>query len=204
MNLIFFDLETTGINVEKDEIIQIGALAYDLTHKRDLSAFEQKIFPSDAGKANLAKMREEGFENCYNEEVWEKTASAPGIGYNRFAAWVRRYADNKKMSKQLRPYYVAQGCGYNAAKFDNPFIFNQCQKYSVFLPMAMQCWDTLQLALWTFYARQIVSKDMKLATVADVLGVKLDNAHDARADVIATKEITLKLLEMIQPEDNFA
>lgn len=203
MNLVIFDLETTGIDVERNEIIQIGALVADLNTGRTLGQFEMKLLPSEKGKTDLAKMCEEGFKNCYNEEVWKENGVAAVLALQRFAGWVGRYADQKKLSKANRPYYIAQSCGYNAAKFDMPFILNECRKHNIFLPLAMNCWDTLQLATWVFYAHQIVSEDLKLSSVAKVLGVSLENAHDALGDVQATKEITFKLLRMIQPENNF-
>lgn len=202
MNLVVFDLETTGVNTDRDEIIQIGAVAVQLNldaprNYKMLSDFEIKLKPTEKGKVLLENMKSEGFKNSYSDSVWEKEAVAPVVAMNRFSGWCRKYADILKISKNNKYYSVVQGCGYNAAKFDHPFLLRVCRDFNIFIPMNMLCWDTLQLALFTFYARDIKAVDYKLSTIAETLNVELKNAHDALADVYATLDITVELLHKI-------
>jgi exonuclease I len=64
--------------------------------------------------------------------------------------------------------------------------------------MNMLCWDTLQLAMFVFHLAHIKTPDFKLSTVAEALEISLENAHDALADVRATAQITLKLMDMVK------
>jgi DNA polymerase III epsilon subunit-like protein len=198
VNLVVFDLETTGVDVERDEIIQIGAVCVDLDTGAERSEFEVKIKPSPKGEASLLRMQDEGFKNSYDSEIWASKAVPKALGLNRFAGYVGRYKDQGKISKTGKSYYVAQGCGYNAAKFDHPLILNACRSCNIFLPMNMLCWDTLQLAMFVFHLAHIEPPDFKLSTVAEALEIPLENAHDALADVRATAQITLKLMDMVK------
>ena len=202
MKVVVFDLETTGVDIHKDEIIQIGATCWEInTGRYDKSTFEVKIKPSDAGKVKLAKMADEGFQNSYDPVVWEKTGISAYQALPKFATWVSCQADlSRKAARTGREYYVAQGCGYNAAKFDHPFLLEVCRKYGVFLPMDMRCWDTMQWAMMIFQAYGIKTENFKLETVAKALEIPLENAHDALADVIATARISEKLLGMVHPK----
>ena len=197
MNVVVFDLETTGLDVAKDEIIQIGAVCMDMDLPDYKGTFEVKIRPTLAGKAGLSRMQEEGFKNCYDEVVWNKEGISAPLAMQRFTAWVGRFKDQTRISKAGKKYQVVRGCGYNAAKFDHPFIMNWCRHYSTFLPMDMRCWDTLQFALFIFEKRGIDPVDYKLETIAKMLEIDLTNAHDALADVIATAEVTRKLFSMV-------
>jgi DNA polymerase III alpha subunit (gram-positive type) len=198
MNLVVFDLETTGVNVERDEIIQLAALAVDLKTGKDLESFEVKIKPSVQGKQALERMKIEGFKNSYDADVWEESAVSTALALNRFAGWCGRYADLKKTAKSGRSYKVVQGCGYNAARFDHPFILRVCREFGVFLPMNMLVWDTLQLALFVDHLQNLNLADHKLSTVVAALGLDLENAHDALADVVATADVTWALLKMLE------
>lgn len=203
MNLVVFDLETTGVDVVKDEIIQIAAEARSLSTGRQLATFEVKVLPSLAGEMGLAHMVGEGFKNCYDAELWQKEAVVPAVAFQRFAGWLRRFSDIKKLSKANREYYVVQACGYNAVKFDYPFLNNQFKLFGIFNCMNPLVWDTLQLAMFIFHVYGIKTNDFKLSTIAEALHIPLVNAHDALADVTATMEVTMKLLEMVHPQRNF-
>lgn len=200
MNVIVFDLETTGVDIHKDEIIQIGATVWELGKELfNKDTFEVKIKPSSNGKDSLDKMKSDGFQNSYDPALWLKEGLEPYQAFPKFATWVSRHGDLKRSAaKTGRSYYVAQGCGYNAAKFDHPFLLETCRKYGIFMPMDMRCWDTMQWAMMVFAAHKIEVENFKLETVAKALDIPLENAHDALADVIATAKISAKLLKMIE------
>lgn len=198
MNLVVFDLETTGIDVLKDEIIQIGAVCVDTETGREISEFEAKILPSEKGVASLVRMKDTGFSNGYDSEIWGLEGVAKAVALQRFAGWVGRFTDQKRESKTGRGYYVVQGCGYNSVKFDHPFLINACRFSNIFLPMDMRVWDTMQFAMLYFNIANIKTDDFRLETIVKVLKIDLLKAHDALEDARATSKVTLNIMKQLK------
>ncbi len=198
MNLIVFDLETTGVDIVKDEIIQIGAVCIDTQTGKEILDFEAKILPSEKGIASLMKMKETGFKNCYDPEIWGLEGVAKSLALQRFAGWIGRFTDQRRVSKTGRGYYVVQGCGYNSVKFDHPFLLNVCRFSNIFIPMDMRVWDTMQFAMLYASVKNINIDDFKLETVAKALKIELVQAHDALADARATATITFHILNELR------
>lgn len=77
--------------------------------------------------------------------------------------------------------------GYNCATFDAPRLFKFFKDLDVFLPCHPQTPDLIQLLFW--YLEMNPSDrpfDLKLETVCQHFGVKLETAHDALSDIKAT------------------
>jgi DNA polymerase III alpha subunit (gram-positive type) len=198
MNLVIFDLETTGVDIIKDEIIQIGAVCIDTQTGKELLDFEVKLLPSEKGVTSLLKMKETGFKNCYDPEIWGLEGVSKNLALQRFAGWIGRFADQKRVSKTGRNYYVVQGCGYNSVKFDHPFLLNVCRFSNIFLVMDMRVWDTMQFAMLYASVKNIEMVDFKLETVAKAMKIELLQAHDALADARATAKITFNILNELR------
>jgi DNA polymerase III epsilon subunit-like protein len=198
MNVVIFDLETTGVDVSKDEIIQIGAICMDSITGKEISSFEVKLLPTEKGVQSLIKMKESGFNNCYDPEIWGLEGVHSAMALQRFAGWVGRFTDQKRIAKSGKSYYVVQGCGYNAAKFDHPFILNVCRFVNIFLPMDMRVWDTMQFVMLYFAVHNIEPLDYKLETTAKNMKIELSHAHDALEDARATAKITFSILNSLR------
>ena len=82
--------------------------------------------------------------------------------------------------------------GYNNINFDNVFLIGQGKKCR---------WDFASNETDDVfrYAQKLVHgvKNYKLGTIAEKLGVVLDNAHRAVYDALATAEVFIKLAEMM-------
>ena len=94
-------------------------------------------------------------------------------------------------------------CAYNAnfdAQFLNEWFNRHGNKYFFGLCHGGAYFDPLNLALLAEMAagRKLFKPNRKLGTVAKELGVKLDNAHDALADIQATREVGKRLWEIIR------
>lgn len=198
MNLVVFDLETTGVDIVKDEIIQIGAVCIDTLTGKEISEFESKLYPTEKGVASLMKMKESGFKNCYDPEIWGLEGVPKALALQRFTGWVGRHTDQKRISKTGRNYYVAMGCGYNALKFDHPFLLNVCRFASIYVPLDMRVYDAMQWAMLYFTLKNAEIADYKLETVAKAFNVELSQAHDALADARATAGIIFNILKELR------
>lgn len=89
-------------------------------------------------------------------------------------------------------YQVAQLVAHNAA-YDAAFLdawFTRCER---FLPASPRVLCTMQRAIWLFHEDKRLTPpvDFKLQTLCEYFGVdhRVDDAHDAMADVRATVRI---------------
>jgi len=66
-NLVFVDIETTGLEVERHEIIEIGAIVVSGKNLKALSEYCKKIIPEHIETADKEALRLNG----YSEEKWK-------------------------------------------------------------------------------------------------------------------------------------
>jgi DNA polymerase-3 subunit epsilon len=189
MRIVFFDLETGGTDSSAHPIIQIAAIAVD-ENLLELEVFERKV------KFSVSECDPKALSvNGYNEEVWSKEATCAKAVIRDFSKFLSRYADIERRSERTgNPYRVAQLAGYNAAAFDGPFIQAWYRKNSEFLPASFRIMDVYQRAIWHFHEIGKTADSLKLSEVAKMLGVPLENAHDALEDVRATLGVYRSIL----------
>ena len=183
--LIFFDLETGGIDPKRHPIIQIAAIAVD-THSDVIEAFEAKIKfnPSHAKAQSLRK-------NHYHPGVWANEAREPTKVAKDFSVFLRRHATVPALSSDGRPYQVAQLVAHNAA-FDGPFLTAWYDKLDLYLPATRLVLCTMQLAMWHFVSGEdSPPANYQLATLCEHFGVPFHaaSAHDALGDASATVQL---------------
>jgi len=192
--LIFFDLETTGVDTVNDEIIQIAAVAVD----GDLTPVEEwevKIRPSTAGRKKLEEAKAAGFDSVYDPQVWAQNSMECRHAINAFASWLSHYPFNRNISKKGHSYWTAQLVGHNGAKFDGPFLFQVAKDLGVFIPASYLVLDTVQLSLWASLLRPTYKPPAhNLGALCEHLDVELLRAHDALEDVYATIGVAKQLL----------
>lgn len=181
--IVYFDLETGGTDVKRHPIIQVGAAAV-----RDgdiVSTFERKLQfdPAQCDPEALVI-------NGYSEERW-KEAVPSGTAANDFRKFLQKHSCIPKESKSGKKYKVAKLGGYNIIPFDMPFLQEWFKDHEIFLPADYRCLDVLQLACWFFQMcpSRVAPERMKLGSMCEYFGVKLENAHDAIADCVATAEL---------------
>ena len=183
--LVFFDLETGGLDPKRHPIIQLAAVAVD--EQLDvLEAFEAKInFNTHHAKAQSLR------KNHYHPGVWAKDARDARLVAQDFSAFLRRHASVPALSAQGKPYQVAQLVAHHAA-FDSPFLTAWYDKLNLYLPARRLVLCTMQLAMWHFVsAEDSPPANYQLATLCEHFGVPFQAAcaHDALGDVSATVQL---------------
>lgn len=193
--LVFFDLETGGLEPKRHPIIQIAAVAIDYTGDV-LEAFEAKI-RFDSRKANTYSLR----KNHYHPGVWAKDARDPKAVAHDFAEFLRRHATYSMLSSEGRSFQVAELVAHNAA-FDGPFLNAWFDKHGMYLPARRQVLCTLQLALWHFrLSQQTPPVNFQLVTLCAHFGIAFHaaSAHEALADVSATVQLFRAIRKVSHP-----
>jgi DNA polymerase III epsilon subunit-like protein len=183
--LVFFDLETGGLDPKRHPIIQLAAVAVD-RELEVLEAFEAKI-KFNLGYAKAQSLR----KNHYHPGVWANDAREPKEVAQDFSLFLRRHASVPALSGQGKSYKVAQLVAHNAA-FDGPFLAAWFDKQNLYLPARRLVLCTRQLAMWQFLSGEAPTpENYQLATLCDHFGVPFHAAaaHDALGDVIATVQL---------------
>ena len=165
--LIFIDLETTGVDMEKHEITEIACLVVDPKTLKIKKRFERKIMPENLELADPEALKLTEF----SKKVWQKEAKPL-----------------EKVIKDLNK--LAPGgmfIGWNTS-FDRPFLEKVIREKKMELNYDYHWLDVSSLVYEEFFSDK-KPKKLKLTAACKVLGVPRGKAHTAMADVKATLEV---------------
>lgn len=187
MSIVFFDLETGGVQPEHPDI-QLAAVALDYPWD-EIETFEAKIqFEEAAADPEALKL------NHYDRDLWKLESKPERVVVKEFSEFLNRHRSVEMVSKRTgRPYGVARLAGHNAITFDNPRLQAMFQRHGVFLPAHPQVLCTLQRCLWYAVESGVKFESLKLGSVCQHFGIPLPEAHDALADVRGSIAIARKL-----------
>ena len=166
---VCFDFETTGLHYDAgDRIVEVGAV-----------------------KIVNGKITEKfvSFVNPDGKHIDEGASATTGIYDEDVANAPKDYEVLQDFYKFTRGAILI---GYNNINFDNVFLFGQAKKCR--FNFDNQTEDVFRLA--QKYVTGV--KNYKLGTIAEKLGVVLDNAHSAVFDAQATAEVFLKIAEKME------
>lgn len=179
-NLAFVDTETTGLDVEKNEIIQIGCVL--VAQKEDalggqlfevIEEFEIKIKPERIETADKVALRING----YTPEDW-----------------VFAYSVTEGMKLFAQKTEGAVMVGHNLA-FDFAFLLKAFSTTGVKDKMHFQKLDTISIAFAKAKKREDIDK-FSLYALSKLFGIENKKAHTALSDARATFELYKKLIAL--------
>ena len=181
MKLVFFDLETTGVNPGKNGIHQIsGQIVIDGVVKE---LFDFHVQPNPKAIIEDEALKVAGVTR-------EQVMAYPPMRevYNQFVGMLAKYVN--KYDKKDKFFLV----GYNNAAFDNQFLrgffLQNGDNYfgSWFWSNTL---DVMVLASAYLVTRRPDMENFKLSTVAKTLGVNVndESLHDAMYDIELTKAV---------------
>lgn len=170
--IIFFDLETTGVEVQSAKIVEIYAKRYNLDGTIDeyYSLFNPEIpIPSDASDVH-------GITD-------ERVANEPTF-----------------KSKSVEIYEFFDGCdlgGYNCIKYDIPVLMEELSNSGIhkFNPMFKRIIDPLKI-ITKFESNKLSD------VYERYFGESLENAHEAKTDIEATIRVFEHLTEKYSDDLN--
>ncbi len=171
-NFAFIDIETTGLNILKHEIIEIGCVVTDPKLKI-IEEFELKIKPEHIENANSTALK----INHYNKEDWE-------LGYNLREAL-------EIFSEKIK------GCimvGQNVA-FDASFLEYNFLKTNIVNTLHYHRLDTISIA-WAKLHKEPDLDHFSLREMCKRFDIKNENPHSALSDAQATFLLYKKLMSL--------
>lgn len=194
MKLLFFDLETTGVNPGKNGIHQISGMI-------EIDGIEQERFDFKVQPNPKAIIEQEALDVA--GVTLEEVQAYPPMGevYSRFVSMLSKYVN--KYDKTDKFFLV----GYNNAAFDNQFLrgffLQNGDSYfgSWFWANSI---DVMVLASHHLASRRHEMVNFKLGTVAKFMGVDVDSEslHDAYYDIYLTREVYKLIANNYQQNDD--
>lgn len=171
-NFAFVDIETTGLNLLQQEIIEIGCILTTPDFKV-IEEFELKIKPEHIENADPVALK----VNHYNEKDWEN-------GYSLEKAM-------KIFSEKVKNCIMV---GHNVA-FDAGFLEYAFNKTGILNTMHYHKLDTVSVA-WAKLHHEPDVEHFSLREMCVRFGIQNEKAHTGLSDARATFELYKKLMSL--------
>lgn len=171
-NLAFIDIEATGPELIKHEIIEIGVVI--TTNKlKVLETFDLKIKPEHIENANPASLK----VNHYDPDLWVDAMSLKDA--------------MEILSEKVKDCIMV---GQNVA-FDSGFLEYAFSKTGIGNSMHYHKLDTISIA-WAKLHKDKNLEHFSLREMCKRFGIKNERAHSALSDAQATYELYKKLMDL--------
>ena len=168
--LVFLDLETTGVQVGKDRIVEICLLRVNVDNTYDVKT--KLVNPEIMIPQEVSEIH--GITN-------EKVANEPTFA--QLANELNQFIGNADLA------------GYNSNKFDVPLLVEEFLRAGIDFELKNRRLIDVQNIFHKMEPRTLK------AAYAFYCGSKLENAHSAEADTMATYQVFLAQLERYQGVD---
>lgn len=188
--ILFVDTETTGLDSMTNGIHQVAGII--VINGQEVEEFDLKFKPIPTEIVEDDALKVSGLSvNDVNSRKMESRE-----GYSKFNKTMCKYID--RYNKEDKAIIAGYNCNFDAQfmcdwykKHGNPYFFGLFHGGAYL--------DGLNLALLAEIKarKKLFYPDRKLATVASTLGVELNNAHDALADIRATRDVIKILWGMV-------
>ncbi len=183
IEVVFYDLETTGLDPQNDRIIEFSGVKCVIANNSFVEVDRKTLYinPEMPLPAEIVKIT--GYTDDFLKDKYPEKEALPLIG--SFLKGVKIVA------------------GYNNNSFDNEFLRNLYQRYDIPISFFMSLESFAEAkdakvrnrklsfdVLWTVREYIAKTENYKLQTVANYLGVDKDiDFHKASSDVLATVRI---------------
>ncbi len=190
--ILGFDVETTGLDPKKNDVVQLAAYVEIDDKLVGTKDFKCRPFDPQAVEDEALDKQDRTLEEIMEWPDPRKTVS-------EFTAWTGQWID--KFNQQDKAYPA----GYNVS-FDLGFVDQWLRKSGEKYGFgSYQNWRPID-------PRPIVAMleckgfinglvDHKLETVCKHFGVKIDNAHDALSDIMATRDLVNRSFKILKPQN---
>ncbi|OGI65402.1 hypothetical protein A3A95_00945 [Candidatus Nomurabacteria bacterium RIFCSPLOWO2_01_FULL_39_18] len=170
--LAFIDIESTGLDVIKHEIVEIGCVL-TTPDLKVIEEFELKIKPEHIENSDPVSLK----ISHYDKESWENAFTLEKA--------------MKILSKKTKDAIMV---GQNVA-FDSGFLEHAFSKVGIANSMHYHKLDTISIA-WAKLHKEPDLEHFSLREMCVRFGIKNEHAHTALSDARATFELYKKLMEL--------
>lgn len=187
MKLFFLDTETTGLLSWKHGVIQIAGVIEVNKKVQEVVNISCAPFATDAVDPVALKLQQTTAAEL-------NTRLSPDLAYKQLTKTLGKYVDKYDTKDKLT--VIGYNIDFDLGFLEKWFTKNQDKYFGSWFnrrPM-----DIMSLAYYYRYLTGIELPDWKLKTICTHFGIKLDDAHNALADVNATRQLFYKLDEFFK------
>lgn len=186
--LLFFDLETTGLDPNRHGIHQISGEI--IVEGVSVESFNYRVRPNP-----LLEIDDDALKVSSVTREMVTTYEPMEVVFKSLKDLLGKYINSYKKGNTDKFYLV----GYNNSQFDNQFLkafFLQNGDEYFYTKFWSNSIDVMVLATVKLMDVRSTMPNFKLATVAKHLGISVDESrlHDASYDIYLTREIYNKLI----------
>lgn len=199
LNIVVWDLETSGLSSETSEAIQVAGKAYDgvtlepipASRGGEFVSMMRPLYPERLDSPGAAKALE-----C-NRKTKAEILAAPdqGIVWNKFLKWVANFK-NTKAPFGGNPI----AGGKNIRNFDSKFMdaLNLLHSPKKEKTRVFSDRYTLDLEdfLFHWFCHDDTIPNVKMDTIREYFGMDTTNSHDALCDCQQTGDLIMKFLRL--------
>ena len=169
--LLFFDIESTGLNIPSDSIIELSFV---------------KVFPGGEQRVKTWRIKPWDYERKCQRPIDPKASEVNGVTDDMLVDCPTFYEVVDEVSDWLRDCDLA---GFNSAKFDLPMLAEEIERVRLAgKKVDVDLHEPLMVDVQNIY-HTMEPRNLRAAYRFYCGGHDFDNAHTAEADTIATYEV---------------
>ena len=170
--LLFFDIESTGLNIPADSIIELSFV---------------KILPDNEQRIKTWRVCPWDYENGCQRPITQGARAVNGIKDEELENEPKFFEIVKEVEEWLKDSDLA---GYNSAKFDLPMLAEEIERVRKYkhLDVDINLHDKKMVDVQTIYFT-MEPRNLRAAYRFYCGGEDFENAHSAEADTMATYEV---------------
>ena len=169
--LLFFDIESTGLNIASDSIIELCFV---------------KIMPDNEKKVKTWRVKPWDYANSCQREINPSAQAVHGISAEDLKDCPTFYQISEEVVEWISDSDLA---GFNSAKFDLPMLAEEIERVRRYTDKKLEVdLHALQMVDVQNIFHAMEPRTLKAAYLF-YCGLELENAHAAEADTLATYEV---------------
>ena len=170
--LVFFDIESTGLNIASDSIVELSFV---------------KVFPGGEQRIKTWRMCPWDYEGNRQRAISPSASAVNGITDSEVAACPKFYELADEIISWLEDSDLS---GFNSAKFDLPMLAEEIERVRTYKKkeFKLNLHEMKMIDVQTLY-HVLEPRNLKAAYRFYCNGAELENAHTAEADTVATYEV---------------
>ena len=174
--LLFFDIESTGLNISIDGIIELSFV---------------KVFPGGEQRIKTCKIRPWDYEHRCQRPINPEASKVNGITDDMVRDCPTFYEVSDEVAEWLRDCDLA---GFNSSKFDLPMLAEEFERVKLAgKDLGVDLHSPMMVDVQNIY-HTMEPRNLK-AAYRFYCGGDFDNAHTAEADTVATYEVLKSQLD---------